>query len=167
MLKCSVKIDDKLQKELNQKMKNRFMIAFIVSLVGLVAYVAVSMFVEYKWLDVLLWVFAIIFGYSLVMIITINKINKKTAGNNLSSQLEINEDFMIIISFKNNIQFATTKIFYKEIIKVKETENYLFLYPDKSQAFPIPKSEFTSEEFSLIKVWVYSAKNPAVKTKLG
>ena len=158
MLKCKVKIDENLQKELNQKLKNILTIALIISIIGLITYIAISLFIEEKWLDVLLWVFSIVFGYSLVMIVTINKTNKKSVANNLSSEIELYEEFMNIISFKNNEQFATTKVFYKDIIKIKETQNYLFLYPNKAQAFAIPKSEFSSEEFSLIKVWAYSAK---------
>ena len=82
MFKCSVKIDEKLQREINEKSWLLNLILTIVGSVGLGVYIIVGTFVEYAWMDILLWVFAIMFGFGLVMVISIRKINKKSAENN-------------------------------------------------------------------------------------
>ena len=73
------------------------------------------------------------------------------------SASSLNEEFMEVSSIKNGEVIGTSKIYYKDLVKVKETENYLFLYPNKTQAFAISK-KISTEELSLLKVWVHSSK---------
>lgn len=76
-MKCTVKIDEKLQKELNFKSWLIHLITTIVGIVGLLAHIVISMFSESKLLEFLLWISAFVFVYGLIMLLVIKKINKK------------------------------------------------------------------------------------------
>ena len=66
MFKCSVKIDESLQKEVNEKMWITSLIATIVGAIGLGAYIVLATFFDNFLLDILLWVMAFIFGFGVV-----------------------------------------------------------------------------------------------------
>ena len=158
-MKCTVKVDEKLQKELNESIWIKSLIALIVGAVGLAIYIVVGVFVEDNlfW-DIFLWVMAILFGYGLTMLVTIKKTNKKSVLNNFTDDIELFEDRVEETIKKGDDIISTTKHYYKDLFKIRETENYLFLYPNKMGAVPVPKKAFSPEEFSKIKLWVNSAK---------
>lgn len=158
MLKCSVKIDQNLQRELNEKAWIYSLISLIVGAIGLMAYIIVGAFFEAFWLEVLLWFFAFAFGVGLTIFVSINKVNKNASAKNMTDNIELQENFLIEETVVNNEVVSTNKVYYKDILKIKETENYLFLYVNKTNAVPIPKKEFAGEDLSKIKVWVNSGK---------
>lgn len=158
MFKCSVKIDENLQKEINQKMWVTSLILTIVGSIGLCVYIILGTFFENIFLELFLWCVAFMFGFGLVFLITINKTNKKASGLNITDEFEINEEFVNLTTMKNNGVISTAKIYYKDIIKIRETENYLVLYLNKASALTIPKKSFSEEDYSTVKLWVYSAK---------
>ena len=158
MFKCSVKIDESLQKEVNEKMWITSLIATIVGAIGLGAYIVLATFFDNFLLDILLWVMAFIFGFGVVYLIIIRKINKKSVSNETTDELEIYEEYIDLSTIKNNEVVVTLKTYYKDLLKVKEIKNYLLLYINKSGALAIPKDAFTPEEFLTIKLWVNSAR---------
>ncbi|MBQ8615034.1 MAG: YcxB family protein [Clostridia bacterium] len=157
-MKCSVKIDEKLQKELNEKLWLNSLISLIVGAIGLGAYIVIGIFFESFWLEMLLWVCAFAFGIGLSMLIAVNKVNKKASQNNHVDEMEFFEDHFIGTTTKNGEVIATNKVYYKDLLKIRETENYIFLYMNTAAAAPVPKKEFSPEELSTIKLWVNSAK---------
>lgn len=157
-MKCSVKVDENMQKELNNELKNKSKIMVIVGVIGFVLYIALSLFFENSYVDLVLWISAFIFGVGLVLLFTVNKTNKNSVERNLVDEIELFEDHLIENIKKNEEVIATNKHYYKDIIKVKETENYLFLYVNKAAAVPIIKSAFTKDELVNIKILVNSAK---------
>ena len=80
------------------------------------------------------------------------KEEKKQRKLNKKLEQQENEDF------DKYLEKVKEENIIEEPIKIKETDNYLFLYPNKVSAVPIPKKEFSPEELSTIKVWVNSAK---------
>ena len=158
MFKCSVKIDESLQKEVNEKMWITSLIATIIGAIGLGAYIVLEVFFESLLLDILLWVMAFTLGFGITYLIIIKKINKKSITNDTTDELEIHEEYVDLSTVKNNEVIVTLKTYYKDLYKVKEIKNYLLLYINKSGALAIPKDAFTPEEFSTIKLWVNSAR---------
>ena len=155
-MKYTCEINQQLQTELNKNVKRNSIIATIVGVVGLVAYIGLSMWKELFVFEILLWVSACLFGFGLVYIAMINKTNKKSAESKIIGEYELEETFMTITASKGNEQISTAKVYYKDIIKVRETENYLFLYPNRQVAYPVPKNKLTPEELSMVKLWVSS-----------
>ena len=158
MFKCSVKIDENLQKEINRKMWIYSLILTIIGLVGLCVYVVLSVKYDNAWTETLLWVMAFSFGFGISFIVSIKKTNKKVSMNNYTDNLEINEEYIFATTTKNEDVISTIKIYYKDLIKIKETERFLVLYVTKINALIIPKNSFNPEEISTIKLWIYSAK---------
>ena len=157
-MKCSVKIDEKLQKELNEKTWLNGLIFTIIGAIGLGLYIIIGTFIENIILEIFLWVFAFLLAYGVFILILVKMTNKKSVNNNLTDEIELFEEYLIESTRKNDEVISTNKIYYKDLLKIRETENFLFLYPNKVSAVPISKKEFTSEEFSTIKLWVNSAK---------
>lgn len=158
IIKFSLEINQEVQTELNKSLKRNCIIALVIGIIGFVAYISISMFFEHFILEVLLWVFAFAFGFGLVFLITINKTNKKVVASKMVGEYELFEEFMTIDSIKDGEKISSAKVYYKDIIKIKETENYIFLYPNKQIAYPIPKNKLSAEELSTVKLWVHSAK---------
>lgn len=158
MFKCSMVLDIKLQRELNERNWLISLISLIVGSIGLGVYIVIATFYENYFLELMLWVCAFAFGYGLVFLILIKKINKKAAQRNITISLEINEDLVIENDLKEGEVISTNKVYYKDLMKVRETENYLILYVNKASAVPILKSAFTPEELSTIKLWINGAK---------
>ena len=115
-MKCSVNIDEKLQKELNEKTFIWSLISLIVGSIGLGAYIIIGTFYENIILEMLLWVFAFAFGIGLSLLIAINKINKKIRQNNQIDELEFFEDHFTSTTTKNGEVISTNKIYYKDLL---------------------------------------------------
>ena len=61
-------------------------------------------------------------------------------------------------SFKNNQQIGSNKYDYKDFIKVKETQNYIFLYPNKFSAVVVAKNQLSDDELLKFKTWIISER---------
>ena len=157
-MKCVVNINLKIQKELNYSMWIKGVVFTIIGSLGMLSYIAITMFIENVWMEVFLWVMAFIFAIGLIYLISIKKTNKQVLQANIKSEIDIQEEFVTFSSIKNNEIVSTNKCYYKDLIKIKETDNYLFLYINKFSAIPIPRNSFSAEEYSLIKLWVNSSK---------
>lgn len=158
MFKCSVKIDENLQSEINKKASNVCLVLTIIGSVGLIMYIILGTIFDSKWLYVLLWVMAILFGFGLTYMISIKKVNKKAASNGWINEIEIYEECANITSIKNNETMSTMKLYYRDVLKTRETENYFIIYINKLSAITIPKKSFTHEELSTIKLWIETAR---------
>lgn len=157
-MKCSVKIDEKLQKELNEQTWLNGLIFTIIGAIGLGLYFVVGAFIDNVFIDMLVWVFSFLLVYGIMFLVLVRRINKKSISSNMTDDIELFEEYLIESTRKNDEVVSTSKFYYKDLFKIRETENYLFLYPNKVSAVPIPKKAFSPEEFSTIKVWVNSAK---------
>lgn len=157
-MKCTVKIDENLQKELNFKSWLIYLIFTIIGSVGLLAYIVIGMFTESQVLEFILWISAFAFAFGIVMILSIKKINKKAIANGFIDTLEFEQDFCIEKTSKNDEVISTLKVYYKDLIKLRETKNYLFLYVNQAGAIPLPKNAFSNEEFETIKSWIDNAR---------
>ncbi|MBQ7798145.1 MAG: YcxB family protein [Clostridia bacterium] len=153
-MKCSCEINQEVQIELNKKAKRNSIIALIVGLVGLLVYICIPTSVEYFLLEILLWVSSFIFVFGIVFLVTINKANKKVIANKITAEFELEEGYMIVNSIKNGEQINSSKVYYKDIVKIRETEHYIFLYPNRQMAYPLPKSKLTNEEVTTLRSWL-------------
>ena len=155
-MKYTCEINQQLQTELNKIAKRNSIIATIIGVIGLIAYIVLSTWKELFVFEVLLWVSAGVFGVGLAYIVMINKANKKSANSKIVGEYELEETFMTITAIKDGERISSAKTYYKDIIKMRETENYLFLYPNRQIAYPVPKNKLTPEELSMVKLWVSS-----------
>lgn len=158
-MKCRVQINEKLQKELNEKIWLTGLIMTIVGAIGLGLYVIVSAFFGEKLIiEMLFWAVLFVFALGVTYLFLVKSANKRALKDIKTDEIELFEDCYVEQTLKNEEVVGTMKVYYKDLIKVKETENYLFLYPNKMVASAIPKSEFSAEDFSKIKLWIHSAR---------
>lgn len=96
-------------------------------------------------------VFLFVFGLLLTIVTLKQKNNQIKKDKNKVETIIFNEDHMLT-SLKDKTEItATEKVYYKNIIKIRETKNYLFLYPNRAVAYPISKNELKHNEIEQIK----------------
>jgi len=160
MIEVKTVIDSNVQKELNFKAFLVSLIMLILGSVGIVCYIIFSV-ITTKYETILFYVLllsAVCFVVGLIGVITIKNVNKKAAGRDCEVKLIFEEDYYIINEFRNNEQVATVKIFYKDVLKTRETKNYFFIYQIATVAHPIKKSELSIENLTLIKNYIKQNK---------
>ena len=157
-MKYSCEISTQMQKELNQTTKLWSIISLIIGSVGLACYVALSMFYEGSFMTVLLCASSILFAFGIVFLFSVSSSNKKAAEMKLAGEYELEPEYIMVTTFKNGENIGTMKIYYKDFVKIKETENYLFLFPNPQMAYPVPKDKLTKEEIAQLKSWLDQAK---------
>lgn len=159
MIETNVKVDYSLQKELNGKSKLVSLIMLIVGIAGLIVYVLLGAILpgEPKWVELFL-VFAIPFGVGLVCLVTINITNKKSLEGDRELKLAFSEDSYMVSEVKNGEKIAEVKVYYKDVLKTRETKNYFFIYQNLTIAYPIKKSDVSSDDLNKIKNLISEAK---------
>lgn len=150
MIKIKTDIDEKAQKAFCKNAVIACIVSLIVGSVGLVSYIVLCAFFNSDFLDIML-VFSIPFGFGLVYLIFINKNIKKTAESKISNEYEFYDDFFTVASIKNGEEFAREKIYYKDLYKSKEKNEYIFVYVNKARAFIINKNAARREDLQAIK----------------
>lgn len=70
-------------------------------------------------------------------------------------------DYLIVKGYTDGEHTSTNKIYYKWIVKVKETDNYLFLYNTRVTAIAVDKNSLPSEELNTIRSLLGKAPKPA------
>ena len=158
-MKFSCEINEEVQKEVNKTSKFYSILSLVIGAIGIFAYIVISVFVEHVILDILLWVFAFLLVFGILFLVSINKVNKTTVDKKMIDEYELFETYLTVDSFQNGEKIVSIKTYYKDIIKIKETENYLFLYPNKQGAYPVPKSKLSSEELDKLKQWLKAEMN--------
>lgn len=106
------------------------------------AYVVLRTFIESPVLDVML-IFAVPFGVGLVLYLVLNANIKQLAQKNYVNRFEFNDETLDIATMQHDEVIATYKLHYNEIVKVKETEKYYFVYIAKFSAYIISKENLT------------------------
>ncbi len=162
MIETKAVVDEKLQKELNFRAFIISLIMLIIGIVGILALIILTAIKDVIFSELidfsLLICFAMFFVIGVIGIINLKNVNKKAILNRAELTMQFDEEFYIIIENKHEEQVANAKIYYKDIVKTKETKNYFFIYPNSLIAHPILKSEISNENLQLIKERVKLAK---------
>ena len=150
MITIKTDIDEKAQKALSKGVIIFCIVSLVLGSVGLLLYIGLTMFFENIYLDILL-LFCIPFSLGLVYIIMINKNIKTMAKSNITNEYEFNIDHIFVTSYKNGEQVGTQKVYYKDVFKTRETDEYIFIYVNRISAFILKKSNATTEQLTIIK----------------
>lgn len=151
-----------MQIELNKNAKQggfRVLIIAVLALIISIAYIIwKNNVVSYVLLT--LAILLLVFGVTLIILVNIavKKAIKNSESNKIVFESEIEKDHIYIANITNGEQVGSSKAYYKDIIKVVETENYIFLYPNLQVAYPISKNGMSQEDIETIKSWINSAR---------
>lgn len=150
MIKCKTALDERAQKAFTKNFKIYSIIATVIGAIGIVAYIVTSLFVNSSFLDILL-VFSLPFAFGVVYLFMINKTTKKTVASELVNEYEFDNNFFTVTSYKHSEQVGTIKVFYKEIYKIKEKNNYIFLYINRVNAYIVDTENLPKEDITLLR----------------
>ena len=60
---------------------------------------------------------------------------------------------------RNGEEVANSKIYYKDLIKIKECGNYMFLFINHVYSFPVDKTKLKEDELILLQAFLKDTKN--------
>lgn len=142
-MQIRTKIDGKMQKELLMWQIICSWILLGIGTAGLIVYIGVCVGLNLKENYPLLISCSIVFAVGLVFVVTYNKIVKNAEVINKTNIYTISQEFMQIeTEYHGEIQ-ESTKLYYSDIFKIKETKNYIYVYPDTTKAYPIEKKNIS------------------------
>lgn len=158
MKKCSVKLDSSVQKEMNKNLWIVSLASFIVGFLGIVSYLIIDFLYSGTWVNIYLAVVFVVFVLGFTFFLVVNGMNRNTLKDNFYVDVEIYENYFVSTTRDKDQVLASINLKYDNIVKIKETKKFLFMYLSRTMAVPICKKQFTKEEISMIKVWVNAPK---------
>lgn len=76
---------------------------------------------------------------------------------------DFDEDLIKITSFENNKIASFSKVFYKDLVKIEEREDYILIYINKINYFILEKSKMVEGNFSELRTFLYGKLNTKYK----
>lgn len=158
-MKSSVKVDEKVMKQLNSNILKNGLIWTISIASIILTYIMVAVFLNKNTNAFILSLMALVLAGGILMIWCYFKIKRDTLKENRTNEVEFFEEYLESRVIKNEQLIATQKVNYNEIVKIKETEDYIFIYPTINNAFVVEKKQFSNQELVEIKLLIYK-NNP-------
>lgn len=158
-IKTKLQFTKEVQWQLSKKMYISSLVALIISLVGIIAlFVAdtvLDIFYEQP-IDVdayylFMGMFFFIFFINLMLFVIAGSMVKN--AKKLSDSVNEYQFFaghFIMDGYRAGVLLTRHKVFYKDIIRVKHTRDYVLLYNDRNLAFALSKNDLSPEELATI-----------------
>ena len=164
MFKCKTKFTIEMQKQLNNTKQKVATIMTAVGAVGVFVYLITAFFLNITdaMVDWML-VFVLPLTLGILMLVTIAKTNNAIKKIDVTNEYEFNEDHMYISTIRSNENIGKVKFYYKDLVRVKETKDYIYLYQNKASAFPIEKKQLLETDLIILRGILKTYK--LVKTK--
>ncbi len=157
MFECSTKIDVSVQKQLNKRLFMLSLILIIFGAIGSIAYIVLST-LNYEW-SVWLVAFCIPLGVGIGYLWLINKNIKFVSTVSMENIYCFEKNFFNVKILRNGEEVANSKIYYKDLIKIKECGNYMFLFINHVYSFPVDKTKLKEDELILLQAFLKNSKN--------
>lgn len=142
MEKCSVTINKELVNELTKKnliLALAVVIGSFLVVVGVTIYLILS--TNYFFIAVIA-IFGFLFAFGLVLLFFIIRNRKSASKKNTRIDTEFFDDYFISNSFnEENAKIQEVKLFYKDMLNLKVTKNYIFFFLDGRSVWPLARSE--------------------------
>lgn len=152
MITIKTEINEDAQRALTKRIQRIYLALIVISSIGLLAYVVFSViFIDADYLEYLL-LFAIPFGFSLIFYITINTNIKKMEENKFVNEYEFENEYFNVKTSRDGDEIGTQKIYYKDIVKIKEDNEYIFIYINRTNAYIVKKANASLENLQRLKV---------------
>ncbi len=152
MFKCKTKFTIEMQKQLNNTKQKIATIMTAVGGVGVFVYLITAFFpnITDAMVDWML-VFVLPLTLGVLMLVTIAKTNNAIKKIDVTNEYEFNEDHMYISTIRSNENIGKVKFYYKDLVGVKETKDYIYLYQNKASAFPIDKKQLLETDLIILR----------------
>lgn len=163
-VKSSVKIDEKVQDELN-KTTRILGIVYIALGAVLTAGGLVVCFLEAYWNSddfigtLLLMVGLILLVGGICVNVLCKNLRKTVTKFARVEEVEFYDNYLIERVYTDGEHTSTNKVYFKWIVKIKETQNYLFLYPSRAAAIAVNKS-LPPNELNVVRALLKGVPQP-------
>ena len=152
-VRTSVAIDAEMQKRINAPLRKNMLFVMAAGIVLLVAYIVLSVLADEVgipedafFLDVILWVGAMGFGFGIVFLITLGRVNQKQLARGFINHYEFYPEGVVINDERGGEHVSTARLRYTDFEKIKEGKGFFLLYPNKVTYFPVDKRLLSQEE---------------------
>lgn len=111
-------------------------------------------------------VFITLGAFFFILLIIIIFTSKKTVSSqNKAYQVffDFDEDLVKITVFQDGEIASFSKVFYKDLYKIEEREDYVLIYPTKSNFFILEKSKMVEGNFLDLRAFLYAKINTKYK----
>lgn len=165
-VKTAIVHDENLYKELNKGMRNLGILYIvcgaIIFVLGCVLF-GINAYEGTEDSDNKILVIAGLFFLALgIVFLVICRNTAKTALKlNRRQELEFFSDYLLEKGYTEGEHTSTNKIYYKWIVRIKETQNYLFLYNSRMTALAVDKKSLPLNELNTIRALLGRAPQPA------
>lgn len=154
-VKTSVKHDVKLYAELNKTVRNLGIVCLVAGAVIFVCAVLVLGINIYENTDetdgyITLGLSALCIFLGVFYILLCKNAAKAALKLNRVEELEFFGDYFIEREYTDGEHTATNKVYYKWLVKIRETKNFLFLYNTRVTAAAVDKNSLPPEELNTI-----------------
>lgn len=155
-IKTSVKIDGKVQDELNRNGRILCVVYIIVGAVLSAGGLALCVWEVFKDSDggfgtLLLTVGLILLFCGIFLIFILNNAKKATGKRERVEHAEFFDDYLIERVYTDGEHTSTNKVYYKWLVKIKETQNFLFLYTTRATAIAVDKNSLPPSELNTVR----------------
>ena len=152
-VRTSVAIDAEMQKRINAPLRKNMLFVMAAGIVLLVVYIVLSVLADEVgipedafFLDVILWVGAMGFGFGIVFLITLGRVNQKQLARGFINHYEFYPEGVVINDERGGERVSTARLRYTDFEKIKEGKEFFLLYPNKVTYFPVDKRLLSQEE---------------------
>ena len=154
-IKVETKLDENAQKEFMGRLFIVSLVCLIIGSAGIAAYLVwdiIAVIIEiYEPHIAILIAVALLFAFGLIFVISYNKAVKKARTEDKREVYEFFNNYVVANDYVNGEQVATVKIYYKNILKRKETKNFIFFYVQANAACPVGKAGMTEGELNAVR----------------
>ena len=157
-VRTSVAIDAEMQKRINAPLRKNMLFVMAAGIVLLVAYIVLSVLADEVgipedafFLDVILWVGAMGFGFGIVFLITLGRVNQKQLARGFINHYEFYPEGVVINDERGGEHVSTARLRYTDFEKIKEGKEFFLLYPNKATYFPVDKRLLSQEEYEKLR----------------
>lgn len=147
------KIDKNANKELNRKNIISWLFILLIGLVMAILGVVSSLYrlMDSIWCSLLISFGGVMILFSLIIIILIFKISKNQDESKIELSYDFRKKYFLLDRLKDGKIIENEKIDYKDIFRIKETKNYIYIYRTSKTVIPFYKSNCKLEDLELIK----------------
>lgn len=149
-VKVSTPITEQAQKELNKTTRT---LGILYTVLGSVAFVLfIVLCIAESYLDDVFLLLGLIFLVGgIIILVSVSKVNKTALKFQKVDEVEFFLDYMIVREYTDGEHTSTTKIYYKWIVKVKETHTYLFIFNTRATAVALNKNNLPYQELNAVR----------------
>ena len=152
MFSCETKMTKDVATELMHPVKVWAIVLTSVGGAGVFIWLASAIAFKYElnlYFGLVFWL-ALVIGIIYFVLIGATKRNNEKTVNSVN-EYEFYDQFFIIKSTQNGEVLANIKSYYNTMLKVRETKNYIFIYPNKALAYPVAKSALSEENMTSLR----------------